>query len=137
MIPADTGAVYALLDRDDNWHAPVVEYWERFGDQIRLLAPTLPEICYLVASRLGAQAEHAFIRAVVDGEFAIEPLLEDHDLPRVADLIHTYRDAKLGFVDAAVVAISERVEATTLLTTDRRHFSLVQPTHVGRLILMP
>ncbi len=103
---------------------------------MRLPVTVLPEITYLLERRIGAQAEEAFVRAVVDGEFDIESL-ETDDLARAADLVGVYRDAPLGFVDASVVAMAERLEVTTVLTTDRRHFALVRPSHVAALRLVP
>ena len=38
--------------------------------------------------------------------------------------ITTFRDLPLGYVDAVVLAIAERLGATELLTTDRRHFTV-------------
>jgi predicted nucleic acid-binding protein len=136
-VPADSGAVYALLDRSDVWHQRVVAYWEQHADRIRLPEPILPEVCYLVHAHLGTRAENAFVRAVADGEFMLEPFVAEEDLPRAADLMLTYRDAEIGFVDSAVVAAAERVEAATLLTTDRRHFPLIRPRHRPAFLLVP
>jgi len=43
----------------------------------------------------------------------------------------------LGFVDASVVAIAERLQLHTIATTDRRDFGIVRPAHVGRFTLVP
>ena len=136
-VLADTGGVYALLDRSDAWHQRVVGYWERHAGEIRLPEPILAEVCYLVGKNLGTRAENALVRAVADGEFTLEPFVAAEDIPRVADLMHAYRDASIGFVDSAIVALAERVEATTLLTTDRRHFPLIRPRHLPALVLVP
>ena len=96
----------------------------------------LAEVTYLLQTRIGPVAEEAFVRAIADGEFAIEPL-DDDDLPRIADIMHAYRDLPLGFVDASVVAIAERLEAREILTTDRKHFGVVRPRHVRALSLLP
>ena len=37
----------------------------------------------------------------------------------------------LGTVDASVVAAAERLGITAVATTDRRHFSVVRPSHVA------
>lgn len=96
----------------------------------------VPEICYLVQRSLGNQAELRFVRAVADGEFTVEAL-ESEDVERAAELLETYRDLAIGFVDATVVAMAERLEAETVLTTDRRHFGVVRPRHVERFTLVP
>lgn len=48
-----------------------------------------------------------------------------------------YHDLPLGFVDASVIALAERTESDSLLTTDRRDFSVVRPRHVERFRLLP
>ena len=51
--------------------------------------------------------------------------------------MHDYDDAGLGFVDARVVAIAERIGAVRVHTLDRRHFDLVRPRHVEAFTLLP
>jgi predicted nucleic acid-binding protein len=96
----------------------------------------LAEVTYLLQTRIGIGAQEAFVRAVADGEFTIEPL-DEEDLPRIADIMHAYRDLPLGFVDASVVAIAERLEAREILTTDRKHSGVVRPRHARALTLLP
>jgi hypothetical protein len=136
-VLADTGPLYALLDRDDAWHGRVREWWLANREPVRVPVCVLPEVCYLVGTRLGARAEAALVRAVADGEFQVEALDEAEDLRRSEDLMFTYLDAPLGFVDASVAAMAERLGVVTLLTTDRRHFSLVRPRHVPAFRLAP
>ena len=103
-----------------------------------LLVPTLvvTEVSYLVGSRLGAYAEVQFIRDFAVGNLQAEPMVPD-DWPRIAELVNEYRDLPLGTVDASVVATSERLGVTTVATTDKRHFSVVKPTHCHRLNIIP
>ncbi len=135
-ILADTGAVYALIDRDDVWHDRVRLWWEGNREPIRLPVTILAEVSWLLATRIGPRAESAFARAVADGEFLIEPLEED-DVPRIADLVMTYLDTPIGMVDASLVAMAERLGAPQVLTTDRRHFPVIRPRHVPSLVLLP
>ena len=46
------------------------------------------------------------------------------------ELVETYEDLGLGTVDASVIAAAERLGATIIATLDRRHFSVVRPSHV-------
>jgi predicted nucleic acid-binding protein len=43
----------------------------------------------------------------------------------------------VGFVDASVVAIAERLRLDRIATTDRRHFSTVAPRHRASFELVP
>lgn len=135
-IIADTGPLYALVDRSDSWHERVAAWWQMTPRHVLVPVTVLPEVSYLLLKRIGARAEHAFIRAVADGEFTTEPL-EDDDIDRAASLMLQYEDLPLGFVDASVIAIAERVGVRGILTTDRRHFSVVKPAHAKRFVLAP
>jgi uncharacterized protein len=130
----DTGVLYALADRSDAWHDRVSAYLE--STRATLLAPitVLPEVAYLLRQRLGIPAEQAFVASVSRGEIAIEDL-KRRDWPRIEQIMTDYD--QLGFVDASIVALSERLKARELATTDRRHFSVVKPSHLQRLQLVP
>lgn len=136
-VLADTGAVYALVDRDDAWHERVRTWWESNREPIRLPVTILPEIAWLLGTRLGPAAEAAFARALADGEFDVEPLDDREDLKRIAALTAEYLDSPVGFVDASVLAMAERLGVLTVLTTDRRHFAVLRPRHVSTLRLVP
>jgi len=99
-------------------------------------ATVVQETAYLMGARQGPRAEASFLRIVANGEFTLEPLDAD-DLTRAADLVDAYADFPLGFVDASIVAIAERLDIRTLLTTDRRHFGVIRPVHCERLRLLP
>jgi predicted nucleic acid-binding protein len=43
----------------------------------------------------------------------------------------------LGTVDASVVAAAERLGLADIATVDRRHFSVVRPSHVAAFTLLP
>lgn len=59
------------------------------------------------------------------------------DLARCVTLLKTYDDAAIGFVDASIAAIAERLKITTILTTDRRHFSIITGTDARPYTLLP
>ncbi|HEU0304822.1 MAG TPA: hypothetical protein VFR32_09615 [Gaiellaceae bacterium] len=63
--------------------------------------------------------------------------LDLEDYRRTQELLRTYEDLPLDFVDASVVAIAERLEEDTIATLDRRHFSVVKPLHVEAFTLVP
>ncbi|MEP7000450.1 MAG: PIN domain-containing protein [bacterium] len=135
-VVADTGALYALIDASDAWHARVLAWWRSQSSGVVVPVSVLPEVCYLLQTRIGPAAELAFVQAVAEGEFTTEPI-EQEDVARAAALMHKYIDLPLGFVDASVVAVAERLETREILTTDRRHFSVVRARHTRSLTLLP
>jgi predicted nucleic acid-binding protein len=124
------------MDRDDAWHERVRSWWERSREQILVPVTVLPEVTHLVAQRVGPLAELEFVRAVAAGEFTVEPVL-DEDIARAAAIMATYADTPLGFVDASVAALAERLETVDILTTDRRHFAVVRPRRGSGFRLLP
>jgi predicted nucleic acid-binding protein len=63
--------------------------------------------------------------------------VQSEDYRRVRELCDRYSDADIGFVDAAVLAITERLKEPKLATLDRRHFGVLRPLHVEALRLLP
>jgi predicted nucleic acid-binding protein len=114
----------------------VVKWWERAREDVLVPVVVLPEIAYLLQRRIGPRAEREFVEAVVSGEFTVEPL-DPEDIARAAELMSVYADTPIGLVDASILAAAERLDVATVLTTDRRHFSLMRPRHVAALRLVP
>ncbi|MBK9612864.1 hypothetical protein [Candidatus Amarobacter glycogenicus] len=59
------------------------------------------------------------------------------DYRRVREVCDRYADSDIGFVDAAVIAVVERLNEPKVATLDRRHFGTVRPRHVDALVLLP
>lgn len=136
MILADTGPLYAAADQDDGRHADVRAFLERNSEPILVPATVLPEVCYFLDRHLGSAAEIRFMRSVMDGDLILEAVTAE-DLPRCVEVMEQYADNRLGFVDASVVAVAERLNITRILTIDRRHFTVVRPRHVTAFELLP
>jgi hypothetical protein len=130
----DTGALYALADADDDWHIRVRDFLKAECQSLLVPVTVIPEAAYLMRKRLGAAAETRFAESLAAGEVAIENLTP-RDLTRCAELLHIYDF--LGFVDASLVAIAERLKLRALVTTDRRDFAHVRPIHVAAFQLLP
>jgi uncharacterized protein len=99
-------------------------------------APVLVELDYMVSRALGAEVFPAFVDQIRDGVLVVESLTS-RDYERTAELMRTYADLRVGFVDAAVLAIVERLREPKLATLDHRHFSVMRPRHVDALELLP
>jgi hypothetical protein len=130
----DTGALYALADADDDWHIRVRDFLKAERQSLLVPVTVIPEAAYLMRKRLGAAVETRFAETLAAGEIAIENLTP-RDVACCAQLLNTYDF--LGYVDASVVAIAERLKLRALVTTDRRDFSRVRPTHIGAFQLIP
>ncbi len=99
-------------------------------------APVIVEVCWLLARRMSPQIEAAFLVSLRHGDPRVEPL-GPGDYQRAAELVETDADLDLGFVDASVVAVAERLGATTVATINTRDFNVVRPAHVNAFTLIP
>jgi predicted nucleic acid-binding protein len=69
-ILVDTGPLYAMADRDDDWHLRVVGFLAHSRDELIIPIAVLPEAAYLLSTHLGPEAEQKLVRTVVNGEMA-------------------------------------------------------------------
>lgn len=90
----------------------------------------------LLERRRNTHAELAFLADIQSGAYTLVESLSA-DLDRVAELVTRYDNLPLGTVDASVIALAERMRITTVVTLDRRDFSVVRPHHVDSLTLLP
>ena len=134
MIVADTGAVIALVDADDRHHESIRQLFEQNPDEWVLPWAILPEVDYLLATRVGARAQSAFLDDLAAGAFAVE-WGDQADVQRANSLCDQYADLKMGLVDGVVIGVAERLEATAIATLDLRHFGAV--VIEGRPLLFP
>jgi hypothetical protein len=132
----DTGPLYASLDRSDQDHAACRALIEAAQELLVIPAPVLVEVDYWIHQRLNPGALVALLTDIEAGAYVVADLTAS-DYTRVRELCDRYADADIGFVDAAVLAVVERLNEPKLATLDRRHFSLLQPRHRDSIDLMP
>jgi predicted nucleic acid-binding protein len=94
------------------------------------------EVAYFVERRLGLHVELRLLEDFALGTFVVEPP-RPPDWTRIAELVTRYADARIGMVDASVVAAAERLGITRIATLDRRHFGLVRPAHTPLFDIVP
>jgi predicted nucleic acid-binding protein len=133
-VLVDTGILYALADADDRWHAPASAWLDDMSELLIVSVTALPEVAYLLHARLGPTAELAFVQSLSAGELEVEDLRRP-DLARCGEVMRRYPE--IGFVDASIVAIAERLKIEAIATTDRRHFQGVRPKHTKAFRLVP
>lgn len=132
----DTSALLAAFDRTDPRHEEVLAALSAERTLPVIPAPVLPELAYMLARRAGEPAAATAIGRLAAGPWPISDLTRS-DLTRAAELMRQYADARIGFVDAAIVALAERLGARRIHTLDRRHFTLVRPAHVAAFEVVP
>ena len=96
----------------------------------------IAEAAYFIGARIGAEAEVRFLGDLASGNFIVEPV-QAGDWLRITELVYRYRDVSLGTVDASVATTAERLGISTIITLDRRHFSIIRPAHTPVFELLP
>jgi uncharacterized protein len=99
--------LFALTNKGDRNHQKVLAIAQSTSDKLVLPVAVLPEICYLIASRLGHHTMRRFVASMTPDVVQVEPVTIE-DLVRVQQILEKYADNQLDFTDAAIVAIAER-----------------------------
>lgn len=135
-VLVDTSALVALVDAGDEDHEHVAGYVLHTDDVLLVPITVLPEANYLIAGRVGVRGELAVLQDIALGEFRLESVTVA-DVARCAQLIGRYADSDIGFTDASIVAVAERLNVTRILTLDRRHFGMIRPRHCAYFDVVP
>ena len=124
MIVADTGAIIALIDRNDHHHRSLAKLYEQTAAEWMLPWAILPEIDYLLARHVGARAHDAFLEDLAENAFNVAWGEDDH-LIAAHRLLHAHRALRMGLVDAIVITTAIRYKARAIATLDLRHFAAI------------
>jgi hypothetical protein len=96
----------------------------------------LVEVDFWIYRRLHTGVLLALLDDILAGAYRVEELTPT-DHVRIRELCDRYADSDVGFVDAAVLAVVERLGEPKLATLDQRHFRALRPRHVDLLRLLP
>jgi uncharacterized protein len=136
VIIADTSALLALFNRTDESHQRVATFI-RVSTEALVVSPfVVAELDYLVATRLGVDAELAVLRELSSGAYELAEIASE-DLIVCADVVRQFTDQKIGVADASLVVLAKRYRTTTILTLDHRHFGVLRPLDGGFFNLVP
>jgi predicted nucleic acid-binding protein len=131
----DTGPIVAALNKADRDHIRCAALIEGAADLL-IPSPVLVEVDYWLIKLAGPDVWSNFVADILRGAYGVVHPTES-DIERAAELESDYPTLGLGFVDASVIAICERLGETRVATLDRRHYSVVRPRHCEHLSLLP
>jgi uncharacterized protein len=121
VIVLDTGGLYAALDGNEALHGRTVAALAAASPP-RVLSPfVLAELDYLIATRVGHDAQMALLDEVTRGVYQLEPF-SGEDVSEAQRIMERFADLRVGLVDASVVVLARRHRTLDLLCTDERHF---------------
>lgn len=115
----DTGAIVAILDRDDDWHSSCVQALESLRFPLLTTEAVLTEAFHLIgSSAYNVQQLWAF---VFSGALTVKTLA-DSDLPELRSLMTKYKDRPMDFADATLVHAANCESLSLVLTIDHDDF---------------
>jgi predicted nucleic acid-binding protein len=115
----DTGAILALLDRNDRWHSMCAATLPKLRLPLVTSEAVLTELFYMVGdSRHETEVAWQFVRS---GAIRLEGI-RDSELPDIHALMEQYWDRPMDFADATLVHLARREGLSTIFTVDHADF---------------
>lgn len=136
MILLDTSGLLSAIDSSQHRHSEAVAVLAAARGPLLLSPFVLAELDYLLATRVGTQAELALLGEVARGAYRLEVFAAD-DVAAARSVVERYHDLDIGLADASIVVLAERYGVTDLLTLDRRHFQAIRGPGRKRFRLLP
>lgn len=121
MILLDTSGLLSAVDRSQRHHEAARQALESAAPPWSLSPFVLAELDYLLATRVGQEAERALLAEVGRGVYRLETF-EAADIEAAEKIIARYGDLEIGLADASLVVLANRYGVRDLLTLDERHF---------------
>lgn len=130
----DTGAILALLDRDDRWHDPCVEAFAGLRLPLLTSEAVLTELFHLLGDvRRDVETAWKFIRS---GAVSLGRIT-DVDLPALQALMAQYHDRPMDFADSTLVHLAQRESLSVILTIDHNDFETYRIGRSRRFLVTP
>jgi hypothetical protein len=131
---ADTGALLALLDSDDDWHLACVAAFETLRPPLVTSPAVLTELFHLVGDdRREVGAAWKLVRS---GALRVASI-GDEDLPNLESLMSRYADRPMDFADATLVHLAHRESMVTVFTVDHDDFETYRLPGKKRFHIVP
>lgn len=130
----DTGAILALVDREDQWHEPCVDAYRRNRLPWLTSEAVLTEAFYLVRRSLrDDRPVWTLLRAGAVRMCAIA----DEELPQIQALMAQYADRPMDFADATLVHLAARERLSVILTIDHDDFETYRLPGRKKFTILP
>jgi uncharacterized protein len=137
MLPGgliDTGAIVAILDRNDSWHSACVQALQSVRFPLLTTEAVLTEAFHLIgSSEYDMQRLWAFI---LSGAITVCESADPH-LLELRSLMAKYKDGPMDFADATLVHAANRESLSVVLTIDHDDFETYRLRGNKKFIIRP
>lgn len=114
-ILTDSSILVAYYSAKDNYHRAVINFFEECTSELITTTPCITEVMYLLSSNYRTQNE--FLNDIAQQLYQFIPLLPQ-DFARIRQLNEQYADLPGDFADLSLIAISERLNISAIITLD-------------------
>jgi uncharacterized protein len=135
-VIVDTSALLAYFDAAEPDHPSVAGVIDSAADVLVVSPYVVAELDYLVATQVSFDAELAVLRELSGGAWELADF-GAAELEQAAGITKKYRDQRIGIADASNVVLADRYHTRTIVTLDRRHFTVLRPVGGGRFTVVP
>jgi uncharacterized protein len=133
----DTGFLLAYFHRKDRHYTRAIETIRSLKGARIVPSPVLVEAFYMLFSRMNYEsAIRGFEEIQKTTGFQIVDL-NPQDMRRMAEIMRDYVDNEFDYVDTAIMALSERLNISTICTIDSTDFHIFRPTHTEYFTILP
>ncbi len=115
----DTGAILALLDRDDEWHNACHKAFNATPLPLLTTEAVLTEAFHLTSRDLGGIRGLWTLLSAGSLRLAV---ITHEEMPEIHALMTKYRDRPMDFADATLVHLADRESISLILTIDHDDF---------------
>ena len=125
MIVLDTSGLLAAIDSSQRFHSAARDLLREVRVPLILSPFVLAELDYLLATRVGKDAELALLGEVARDTYRLAQF-STRDLDESKRVMERYADLDLGLADASNVVLANRHDTLDVLTLDKRHFRVLR-----------
>jgi predicted nucleic acid-binding protein len=121
VIVLDTGGLLAAIDSSQRFHDAAKAVLGGAVEPLILSPFVLAELDYLLATRVGKEAQLAVLGEVARETYRLASFSVE-DVAEARRIIVQYADLRISLADASNVVLANRYDTLDVLTLDERHF---------------
>ncbi|NOX60423.1 MAG: type II toxin-antitoxin system VapC family toxin [Chloroflexi bacterium] len=119
LILADTGALYALMDKSDVHHAEAVEFYQRASESLFVVIEYVLVETMTLLRRRGFSHTAVLLRERLDVSQSWRLLLSNADMERATfDIYRRYDDKNWSYTDCALLVASRMFDDAPIFSFD-------------------
>ena len=115
-ILIDAGPLIALFDADDNQHQKTKQFFVKHQCCFISTLAVFAEVSHMLD--FSTQAQQDFYEWVMQKGVIISDI-NQHDIPRIAELTRKYADLPMDFADATLVVTAEKTGIREIISLDK------------------